>query len=260
MIDCWNECEKHQEVLSLLHSSRTTLLTPSSSPKDNALLAALPPAAYRRLLPDLEAATLTEDEVLFQPTGRPQFAYFPTRSTVSLMYAADAAGAMAKAWPVGREGMVGISLFLGVDRLDSQAKVQLGGAAFRLPSSALLVEFRRASALQQLLLRYAFALITQASQLGLCNHLHTVDQRLCRFLQRTFDRTGEPQIELTQGRIGELLGVRRVSITQAAMALQREGVIQYVRGRVRLLDRRKLEQRSCICASVIAQAFAAVTA
>jgi hypothetical protein len=245
----------------LLHSSQTTLRVASSSPKDNALLAALPPAAYRRLLPDLEATTLTEDEVLFPSAGgRASFSYFPTRSIISLMYAADAAGAMAKAWPVGREGMVGISLFLGVNRLDSQAKVQLGGAAFRLPASALLLEFRRAGALQQQLLRYSFALITQASQLGICNHVHTVDQRLCRFLLRSFDRTGDCEIEFTQGRIGELLGVRRVSITQAAMALQHEGVIQYVRGRVRLLDRRKLEQRSCVCAAIIARAFAAVTA
>jgi hypothetical protein len=146
-----------------------------SSARDNALLAALFEAAYCRLLPDLEATTLR----------------------------------------VGREGMVGISLFLGVQKLDNQADVQIGGTAFRLPAPALLAEFRRASALQHLLLRYVFALITQASQLGVCNHYHSVEQRLCRFLLRAFEHVGGEQTDLTQGRIARLLGVRRVSITIA---------------------------------------------
>jgi len=231
-----------------------------SSARDNALLAALPEAAYCRLLPDLEATTLRVGDVLFRRTGRPSFAYFPTRSTVSLLYAADTAGAMATAWPVGREGMVGISLFLGVQKLDNQADVQIGGTAFRLPAPALLAEFRRASALQHLLLRYVFALITQASQLGVCNHYHSVEQRLCRFLLRAFEHVGGEQTDLTQGRIAQLLGVRRVSITHAAMSLQSDGLIEYVRGRVTLLDRNKLAERSCVCAAIIARAFAAVTA
>jgi CRP-like cAMP-binding protein len=236
------------------------VLAAPSSARENALLAALPDAAYRRLLPDLQAITLQAGEVLFQPSGRIQFAYFPSRSTITLMYAADAAGALANAWPAGREGMVGISLFLGVGKLDSQAQVQLGGEAFRLPAAALQAEFRRAGALQQLLLRYVFALITQSSQLGICNHSHTVDQRLCRVLLRSFDRAGEGQIAITQGQIGDLLGVRRVSVTRAAMCLQGDGLIEYVRGHVRLLDRRRLEQRSCVCAGIIARAFATVTA
>jgi CRP-like cAMP-binding protein len=240
---------------------RVPLLTDAApSAKANALLAALPEAAYRRLLPELEATALRAGEVLFRPNGSIKFAYFPTNSIIALMYGMDGAGALAKAWPVGSEGMLGVSLFLGVRRLDHQAEVQVGGSAFRLPAAALLAEFRQAGALQHLLLRYVFALISQASQLGLCNHCHAIEQRLCRLLLLAFDRVGAEEIDLTQQRIAELLGVRRVSVTQAAMRLQNDGLIEYVRGRVKLINRKKLEERSCVCAGAIARAFDAVTA
>jgi CRP-like cAMP-binding protein len=242
----------------IVETGRGCSIDASRTPKANALLAALPEAAYRRLLPDLQAATLQDGEALLTPSGGMEYAYFPTRSIVALLHDVDAAGAMVKAWPVGREGMLGISIFLGVPKFISRADVQIGGSAVRLPAAALLAEFRQAGALQQLLLRYVFAVITQASQLGVCNNYHSVEQRLCRFLLRAFDRVGGDQIGLTQGRIAELLGVRRVSITKAAIDLQSDDLIEYVRGRVRLVNRKKLEQRSCVCAAVIKRAFEAV--
>jgi len=234
--------------------------TGAPSARANALLAALPRAVYRRLLPELQVSTLQSGEVLCWPNERVKFAYFPTDSIVAVMYDTDEAGSMAKAWPVGREGMLGISLFLGVERLDNQTEVQIAGTAFRIPAAALMAEFRQAGALQRLLLRYAFGLIMQASQLGVCNHCHPIEQRLCRLLLLAFDRVGAREIDLTQQRIAELLGVRRVSVTHAAMRLQRNHVIEYVRGRVRLIDRKKLAERSCVCAGIIARGFAAVTA
>jgi hypothetical protein len=116
--------------------------------------------------------------------------------------------------------MVGISLFLGNPQRDSRADVQFGGVAFRLPSSALLTEFRRAGAFQRLLLRYVFALVTQASQLGICSLYHSVDQRLCRFLSRAFDRVGGDEVFITHARMAMLLGVRREGITEIAIRLQ----------------------------------------
>jgi CRP-like cAMP-binding protein len=234
--------------------------TGAPSARANALLAALPRAVYRRLLPELQVSTLQPSEVLCRPNERMKFAYFPTDSIVAVMYGTDEAGSMAKAWPVGREGMLGISLFLGVERLDNQTEVQVAGTAFRIPAAALMAEFRQAGALQRLLLRYAFGLIMQASQLGVCNHCHPIEQRLCRLLLLAFDRVGAREIDLTQQRIAELLGVRRVSVTHAAMRLQRNHVIEYVRGRVRLVDRKKLAECSCVCAGIIARGFAAVTA
>jgi len=164
---------------------------------------------------------------------------------------------MAKAWPVGREGIVGISLFLGCLERDNRADVQIGGLAFRLSASALLREFRRAGAFQRLLLRYVFALVTQASQLSVCSNYHPIDQRLCRFLLRLFDRLSGDEVAITQERMGELLGVRRVSITAAAGKLQAAGIIECLRGRVRLMNRTKLAERACACASIIARAFEA---
>lgn len=219
----------------------------------------MPEAAYRRLLPDLETSTLRVGETLFRPAGRLQYAYFPTTSIVKLSYAVGEDGAMAKAWPVGREGMVGISLFLGGSKRDNRADVQIGGVALRLPASALLAEFKRAGALQHLLLRYVFALVSQASQLGLCSHYHPIEQRLCRFLCLLFDRVVSNDVVITHERIAELLGVRRVSITHAALHLHAAGVIDYQRGHVRLVSRTKLEDRACPCAAIIRRAFASVT-
>jgi CRP-like cAMP-binding protein len=229
-------------------------------PKANALLAALPAAVYRRLLPDLEATTLRAGAALLQPAGRMKHAYFPSGSIVAMLYETDATGAgtLAKAWPVGREGMLGISLFMGVPDFVSRVDVQIGGTAFRLPADALMAEFRRGGALQALLQRYVYALITQASQLGVCSNYHSVEQRLCRFLLRSFDRTGGDEVGLTQERIAILLGTRRVSVTEAASDLRSDGLIEYVRGRVSLLNRKKLEARACVCAGIIRRAFEAV--
>jgi len=228
------------------------------TPKANRLLAALPEPVYRRLLPHLETSTLRVGETLFRPGARLQYAYFPVTSIVALSYAVAEDGGMAKAWPVGREGIVGISLFLGEPKTDNRADVQIGGIAFRLPASALLAEFKCAEALQHLLLRYVFALVTQASQLGLCNHYHPIEQRLCRFLSLLFDRVPDDEVVITQARIARLLGVRRVSITHAAVHLHAAGVIEYWRGHVHLVSRTKLEERACPCAAIVRRAFASV--
>ncbi len=238
---------------------RVQWVTKAAAPaKANALLAALPEAVYRRLLPKLEPTTLRAGDVLFRSGGNVKFAYFSHQQHRRVDVWRGRGRGLAKAWPVGREGMLGISVFLGVRRLDCQAEVQVGGDAFRLPAAALMAEFRQAGALQYLLLRYVFALITQASQLGLCNRDHSIEQRLCRLLLLAFDRVGAEEIEFTQQRIAALLGVRRVSINQAAIKLQRDDLIEYVRGRVRLINRKRLEQRSCACSGIIARAFAAV--
>jgi hypothetical protein len=234
-------------------------MTASVGPKGNQLLAALPAAAYRRLLPDLEETILTVDETLFRARAQPKFAYFPIDSIVTLSYAVERKSRVAKAWPVGREGIVGISLFLGSISSDNRADVQFGGPAFRISAPALMAEFRRAGALQRLLLRYVFALITQASQLGVCNHYHSTEQRLCRFLARGFDRSDGRVLLVTQARIALIVGVRRESITESALMLQRAGVIKYSRGRVTLVNRKMLDDRACDCAEIVRSAFAAVT-
>jgi len=223
--------------------------------KDNRLLAALPEAACNRLLPDLEPIALPIGETLISPATRVRFAYFPTDSIVTVAYAVEESGAMAKAWPVGCEGMVGISLFLGGSKPNERADVQVGGRAFRIPAAALLAEFQRAGAVQHLLLRYVFALVTQASQIAVCINYHDTDKRLCRFLMRLFDRLPGGDVAMTHERIGELLGIRRSTISQIALQLHSEGIIDYRRGRIQLISRAKLEQRTCACGEIIRRAF-----
>jgi Crp-like helix-turn-helix domain len=240
--------------------SRDQYMGPTGNPRSNQLLAALPASAYRRLLPHLVRTNLSADENLFRASRPSQFAYFPTSSVVTLSYAVEEKGAMAKAWPVGREGMVGISLFLGSPDRDNRADVQFAGVAFRISAPVLKAEFLRAGALQQLLLRYVFALVTQASQLGVCSHYHSTEQRLCRFLSRTFDRMDGAETFVTQSRIATVLGVRRESITESASRLQQAGIISYRRGQVTLINRKKLEARECGCGEILRRAFAAVIA
>jgi hypothetical protein len=230
----------------------------STIPTANQLLAALPAAAYRRLLPHLEATTLAVDQTLIPAAGPLQFADFPTDSIVTLAYAIDE-GAMAKAWPVGREGVVGISSFLDSPHRDNRADVQFGGRAFRISAAVLRNEFRRTGALQRLFLRYVFALMTQASQLSVCNLYHSADQRLCRFLSRAFDRVNSDEVFITHARIGLLFGVRREAITGIALRLQKASIIKYSRGHMTLVNREKLEARACACGGIIRRAFASVS-
>jgi CRP-like cAMP-binding protein len=235
--------------------------TVPATPKANRLLAALPEAAYRRLLPDLEARTLQFGEVLFHRTGRLQYAYFPTDGTVvTLSFPVEEGRPMAKTWPVavGRQGVVGVSIFLGNGRREHSAAVQVAGLAFRLPAAALLNEFKRAGVFQHLLLRYVFALVTQASQLGACNSHHSIEQRLCRVLSLWFAQGADHRIAFTHEHIAKLLGVRRESVTEAAWRLQSDGVIDYQRGNIRLISRKKLQERACPCAAIIQRAFQSV--
>jgi hypothetical protein len=225
----------------------------------NQLLAALPAATFRRLSPHFRSVTLAVGERLYPSSGALRFAYFPIDSIVTVSYAIGGR-TMAKAWPIGREGMVGASLLLGDPHSRyAHAEVQFRGVALRIPASALLTEFRRGGALQRLLLRYLFASITQASQLSVCNLYHSADQRLCRFLSRGFDRVNGNDLVITQSRIAALLGLRREAITEIALQLQEAGVIKYCRGSISLINRRALEKRACACNEIIRRAFAAVS-
>ena len=232
-------------------------MQPVATPRRNNLLCALPALDYGRLLPSLEAVDLPPAMVLFEPGAPIEFAYFPTESVVTLSYAIEKR-VMAKAWSVGREGMVGISLFLETPNRDSRAQVEAGGLAFRLPAAALMTELRRAGALRRVLLRYLAALLTQCSQLCVCHRHHTLEQRYCNFLLRVFAEQSSKSTLITQRRIGLLLGVRRESITEIACRLQQAGIIDYRRGRITLLERKSLQNRACTCDGIIRRALACV--
>jgi CRP-like cAMP-binding protein len=179
-----------------------------------------------------------------------RFAFFPTTSIVSLHYVTET-GASAETAGVGREGVVGISLFMGGDTTSSSAVVQTSGHAYRLDRNVLKQEFNRAGLLQRLLLRYTQALMTQMAQTAACNRHHSVEQQLSRWLLLTLDRLPERELVMTQELVASMLGVRRESVTEAAGKLQNGGYIRYRRGHIAVLDRVGLETQTCECYGVV---------
>ena len=222
----------------------------SPKPSDNRLLAALSVEVRDRLIPQLELCTLPLGQVIYESGDTLKHVYFPTDSIVSLLYLMGN-GASAEISVVGNDGLVGISLFMGGESTPSRAVVQSAGFAYRLPARELKQEFGRNGDMLQLLLRYTQSLITQMSQTAVCNRHHTVDQQLARWLLLSLDRLRGNQLNMTQELIANMLGVRREGVTEAAGKLQKQGVIEYRRGRIQVLDRPKLEKLSCECYAVV---------
>jgi CRP-like cAMP-binding protein len=226
------------------------MMSSPHSPNQNHLLAALPTAEFERLAPHLEPVEMRLGDVLYEPGGQLQHAYFPTTAIVSLHYVMES-GASAETAGVGNEGVVGISLFMGGETTPSSAVVQTAGRAYRLESRLLKEEFNRGGLMQQLLLRYTQALITQMFQTAACNRHHSVEQQLCRWLLLTLDRMPTSVLIMTQELVASMLGVRREGITEAAGKLRHAGFIRYSRGQIAVLDRSGLETRACECYAVV---------
>ncbi|MDQ3129184.1 MAG: Crp/Fnr family transcriptional regulator [Acidobacteriota bacterium] len=222
--------------------------------RSNRLLVALPDEDYQRLLPNLEFVRLAHGEILHNSGDQMAYLYFPTTSIVSLLYTTEN-GATAEMGIVGRCGAVGIALFMGGITTPAQAVAQVAGSAFRIKVKTLQEEFARGGALQHLLLRYTQSLITQISQIAVCNRFHTLDRRLCRWLLFSHDCLMTDEMLLTQENISQLLGVRREAVTVAAGRLQDAGLISYVRGHIHVLDRKRLETSSCECYKVVTDEY-----
>jgi len=226
----------------------------SSARPLNKILAALPPALYQRLAPNLELVSLKRGASVYEAGSRQAYVYFPTDSIVSLLYVMKD-GASAEIAGVGNEGLVGIALFMGGETTPSRAVVQCAGHAYRLRAKLLKGEFEFGGALQHLLLRYTQALITQMAQTAVCNRHHSIEQQLCRWLLLTADRLPSNVLAMTQESIANTLGVRREGVTEAAGKLQEAGLIQYSRGRITIVDRAQLEKRVCECYAVVKKEF-----
>jgi len=219
---------------------------PVPQPQQNHLLGALSPDVQARLFPHLELVPLPLRSVMYESGRAMRHVYFPTNSIVSLQYVMEN-GASTAILVVGNEGLLGITLFMGGESTASRSLVQSAGYAYRLPRSRVKQEFNRHGQLLVLMLRYTQALITQVAQTAVCNRHHTIDQQLCRWLLLSMDRLSHNHLTMTQEFIGNMLGVRREGVTQAALKLQELGVISYSRGLIKVLDRPKLESLSCEC-------------
>jgi CRP-like cAMP-binding protein len=224
------------------------------APAANRLLAALPRREYQSLLPHLEAVTLEGEQVLYEPGEPIRSVYFPDRGVVSILARMED-GAGIEAGLVGREGMVGLPLFLGRDTAPFQAVVQVPGTGRRLEARPFRQAMKRARVLDGLLRRYLDAFLTHLAQAAACNSRHSVEQRCCRWLLLAHDRVGEDEFPLTQKFLAAMLSVRRTGVAEVAGRLQRAGLIRYCRGRVTVLNRRGLEAASCPCFRVIKERF-----
>jgi CRP-like cAMP-binding protein len=227
---------------------------PAADPRVNRLLAALPEAEWQRLSPLLEAADLPLGRVLYESGMTMSHVYFPTTAIISLLYVMED-GASAEIAVVGHEGVVGVSLFMGGESTPSRAVVQSAGKGWRLRAADLKEEFALSGPVAHLLLRYTQALITQMAQTAVCNRHHTLDQQLCRWLLLSLDRLKGSELVMTQELIANMLGVRREGVTEAALKLQKAGLIRYARGHITALDRAGLEARSCECYEVVKREY-----
>ena len=231
------------------HAGLSGSAGPASQARQNQLLAGLPDAEWQRWLPLLERVELTCGQVLNEAGSMPQHMLFPTTAVVSLVYL-TMDGGCAEVAVVGNDGAVGISLIMGGNTSPSQAVVQCSGQAYRLHAQLVRDEVQRGGPALLVLLRYTQSLMAQVAQTALCNRFHTIDQQLCRRLLLGLDRQTGAALDLTQEAVANLLGVRREGVTAAACKLQKAGVIRYHRGRIEVLDRPRLEQRTCECYAV----------
>ena len=224
------------------------------NPRKNHLLAALAGDEWQRWQPLLEHVDMPLGHVLYESGKTLSHVYFPTTAIVSLLYVMEN-GASAEIAVVGNEGLVGVSLFMGGGSTPSRAVVQSAGHGFRLKAKDMKQEFDRGGPVLHLLLRYTQALITQMSQTAVCNRHHSLDQQLCRWLLLSLDRLEGTELVMTQELIANMLGVRREGVTEGANKLQNAGLIKYSRGRISVLDRVGLEERSCECYAVVKKEY-----
>jgi CRP-like cAMP-binding protein len=216
----------------------------------NELLAAMPRKAYETLLPKLAPVTLVFGEVLYAANDPIAHVYFPCESMVSLLLPVEN-HLDIEVGLVGREGMVGASLALGIAHSPVKALVQGAGSALRLSAAGFRRELARNPALQRAVNRYLHALMAQIAQTAACNRFHVVEARLARWLLMTRDRMRSPKFRMTHEFLSHMLGVRRVGVTEAASSLQRQKLIEYTRGNIRILDEPGLEAACCACYGTI---------
>ncbi len=222
--------------------------------RGNRLLALLPEAEYKRLEPHLEKVALPLREVLYEADKPIEHVFFPLTGVTSIVAEMED-GRIAEVGTIGNEGMAGLPVFLGAEKTPTLAFQQVPGEALRMRVDVFRKEIENAGTLTRVLHRYTQALFTQVAQAAACNRLHSTDQRCARWLLMTHDRVGTDEFLLTHEFLGQMLGVRRATVTEVAGTLHKAGLITYSRGKITVLDRQGLEAASCKCYQVIREDF-----
>lgn len=220
----------------------------------NLLLKSLPASVYEKLKKYLIPVKLELGEVLCYPGQPLQKVWFITKGVASLI-STTSNGNSIEVGMVGNEGVIGLPVLLKGEGLPYRVDVQMAGEALCLPLDILREEFNRYSALHLLLMRYTSSVLLQFAQSSVCNHFHTIEERLCRWLLILHDHAQNETICITQELIAEMLGVRRAGVTLVAGTLQRAGLIQNKRGRITVINRKKIEGCSCECYWIVRNEF-----
>ena len=220
------------------------------SPKANRLLAALPEEEYESLRPGLEFMPLPAGELVYTEYADQRYVYFPVSGVVSVIYITEN-GEPTEIAVIGNDGLIGVAVLLGGSSTPRRSVVQIGGYAYRVKADTLLEHFHRGGVLQAVLLRFVQSVINQVAQTAVCNRHHTIEQQLSRWLLLSLDRTSSNEVLMTQDLISQMLGVRRSGISEAAKKLQEMGYIEYRRGRIVVLNRKKLEAHACECYGIV---------
>ncbi|MEM9927383.1 MAG: Crp/Fnr family transcriptional regulator [Cyanobacteria bacterium P01_D01_bin.50] len=220
----------------------------------NQLLTALPAGEYQRLIPYLKPVSLVLGQTVYEPKELIEEVYFPIGAMISLV-SIMTDGSTTEVGLVGNEGMVGLPILLGGQYSTNRVIVQIEGNAMKMDGNVLRREFERGKQLQKKLLLYTQARLTQMSQIAACKSHHLIEERLARWLLCVNDCVKKNELPLTQKLISEMLGVRRASVTEAAIALQKAGLIRYSRGQITILKRKELEKAACECYGLISSEF-----
>ena len=220
----------------------------------NQILKALPKSQYQRIASHLKQVNLSSGEVHLEPGEEVREIYFPQTAMISLV-SIMMDGSTTEIGLIGNEGMVGLPAILGGKSTTSRSIVQIAGVALKVPAEIILREFHRGEKLQQLVLLYTQALLTQVSQSAACNRQHKIEERLARWLLSVQDCVLQDELPLTQEFIANMLGTRRSGVTVAAGILQQAGIIRYSRGRITILNREDLEATSCECYRLVQNEF-----
>jgi len=221
-------------------------------PVTNKLLLAIPDSEYKLMRPGLTYFDLPSHLSLHEPTQKIKFVYFPNRGMVSQVVVTKD-GRTVEVGVVGNEGYVGAGLAVVLNRSSVREIIQIAGDGFRMMGNALERILRSAPQLQAILSRHAGLQGMQVAQTAACNRLHDIQQRLSRWLLMTQDRVTSGVLPITHDFIATMMGTDRSTVSLAAAVLQKKGIIEYVRGAVKIVNRRKLEKSACECYDVIRQ-------
>jgi CRP-like cAMP-binding protein len=222
---------------------------PKPQPKQrdrNRILASLPSSSYGRLMSRMEVVPFPRRQSLQEPHKPVSHVYFP-RTGVASIVTRMAEGGIIEVATIGNEGLVGLSAYFGDGRFPMEVFVQIPGEAVRMEADIFRREARADEAFARVIRRYTQALLVQIGQSFACNRVHPIHERCARWLLMSHDRVPGEEVDLTQEFLAEMLGVRRAGVTQAASILRRRKLIDYRRGKIRILDRKGLERAACEC-------------